>query len=443
MEHTSNYWKTVFLDLKHENKEHPTLVFVVLALVSIPLGHAYSSIAVAVLAGVTLITFKKQNAGFEKSLLLPIALFALMALSLVWTSDFSASLKALQKGIPLFLIPLCFMLFPKFTSEQRQRILRYFSFGISLFTMFWFIKAAFRFVITKDIAVFFYHELVTEDVNAIHVSVYVAVAVFYFLTKSCKSNLDKIAVTLMAIFLVLLSSKNILIIFMVLVGYYYFRYQRSTRKTNLMKWGFFALLLLALALLGKIKDRFLIELHSNTIENSINAEVGTESEKVYNVSIKQAWTQEQFQENDYFPGAAFRIYQARIFKEMLWEDPILFRGYGLNAVDFKIKEKAIEHHVFLGNEQYDGYQNKNFHNEYIQIFAELGIFGLLILLAILILNIKKALKTKDFIHISFAILMISLFLTESFLSRQRGIVFFTIIYCLFNSRSSVIVLKKE
>ena len=54
------------------------------------------------------------------------------------------------------------------------------------------------------------------------------------------------------------------------------------------------------------------------------------------------------------------------------------------------------------------------------------------ILIILIINTKKAFNSKDFMHIAFAILMLSLFLTESFLWRQRGVVFFTTFYCLFN-----------
>jgi O-antigen ligase len=73
----------------------------------------------------------------------------------------------------------------------------------------------------------------------------------------------------------------------------------------------------------------------------------------------------------------------------------------------------------------------------------LGIFGLLLLLVILFVNLNNALKTKDFIHISFAVLMISLFLTESFLWRQRGVMFFTVMYCLFNSRFLEITQKTE
>jgi len=63
----------------------------------------------------------------------------------------------------------------------------------------------------------------------------------------------------------------------------------------------------------------------------------------------------------------------------------------------------------------------------------LGFFGFLILVIMLLFTLKKTIQSKDFIQIAFAVLMISLFLTESFLWRQRGVVFFTMLYCLFNS----------
>ena len=121
---------------------------------------------------------------------------------------------------------------------------------------------------------------------------------------------------------------------------------------------------------------------------------------------------------------------------MLQEDSIVLTGYGLNATDFRIAEKGKEHNLYSGDATHEGYQKKNFHNQYIQTFAELGIFGLLLLLIMVLLNIKNAIKTKNFVSISFAVLMISLFLTESFLSRQRGVVFFSTLYCLFNSESN-------
>ncbi len=108
-------------------------------------------------------------------------------------------------------------------------------------------------------------------------------------------------------------------------------------------------------------------------------------------------------------------------------------GFGLNASYPKIEEKAKHYNLFLGKEGMEGYQTKNFHNQYIQIFAELGVLGFILLLLMLTINVKIAYKSKDFVHFAFAILMISLFLTESFLWRQRGMVYFTMMYCLFNS----------
>ena len=433
MEHTFNYLKNLFQEIKSETKQNPTFVVLIFVLISIPLGYAINGIAVGLFVLITLVTLKKSNIRIDKNLIYPIVLYFLMVISIFWSHDGNATLKALSKTIPLLVLPLCFMIFPKFSNLQKQKIISYYSYGMLLFILYYLVKAGIRFAVTHNTNVFFYHELVTEDLNAIHASLYMAVAGIYFITKFQKSSLDKIAIAIIAIFLVLLSSKNISVIFFGLVAVFYLRYYKSSTKINSLKIVSFLLLLLAIAFTGKIKDRFLIEYYSNVSENSLNQETGSANAEVNNISVMQAWSKERFQPNDYFPGTAFRVYQIRIFVEMLQEDFILLTGYGLNATDFRIAEKGKEHNVYSGDATHDGYQKKNFHNQYIQTFAELGILGLLLLLIMLLLNIKNAIKTKDFVHISFAILMISLFLTESFLSRQRGIVFFSTLYCLFNA----------
>jgi hypothetical protein len=158
-------------------------------------------------------------------------------------------------------------------------------------------------------------------------------------------------------------------------------------------------------------------------------------EGVKNISIMEAWNSKTFSPNDFFPGTAFRVYQARLFFEFLKEEPIFWTGFGLNASYQKLEEKGIKYNIFLGDDKNEGYQKKNFHNQYIQVFAELGVIGFVLFLLILIINTKNAFQSKDFMHIAFAILMISLFLTESFLWRQRGVVFFTLFYCLFNTNN--------
>lgn len=430
MANTYNYLKIAFQKLKLENSKNPAFVFITLVACCIPLSYGINSVALGLLVFYSLFTFKKSNFRVEKTLLLPVALFVLMALSLIWTHDMAGSLRALSKGLPLLIIPMCLLVLPPMTQKQIRAILKYFSYGMVGFTVFYLLKSLVRFALTGDTDVFFYHELVTEDVNAIHVSTYVVVALFYFITKISRSVREIVSMILLTILLILLSSKNILIVFG-LLSCYYLWYFNTRPKGKLIKWGVVLFVILIVVLSSRIKQRLWIELESNLTERSVNYEIGTENEKVYNVSVKDAWTKETFAKNDFFPGTAFRIYQLRIFFEMLAEDSILLTGYGLNATDFKIAQKQVEHNL------YEEYGRKNFHNEYVQVFAELGVLGFALLLFMVAINLGNALKSKDFMHISFAVLMISLFLTESFLSRQRGIIFFTIMYCLFNLRKII------
>ena len=210
-------------------------------------------------------------------------------------------------------------------------------------------------------------------------------------------------------------------------------YTKTSKKLRLKNLILLIIVLLFLPFVGKIKERFKEEYETIMTDSSVNDVISKDSGTVYNVSIKQAWTNTTFKPNDYFPGTAFRVYQFRIFIEFLQEESIFWTGFGLDASYSKIADKGIHYNLFLGNETQEGYQTKNFHNQYVQIFAELGIFGLLLLLAMLLLSIRNAMKSKNFIQIAFSVLIISLFLTESFLWRQRGITFFILMYCIFNA----------
>lgn len=430
-----DYLKKAFLELKLLFKESPSSFLLLVVLLTIPLSYAINSIAIGLFGLTTLFYVKRTDLKIDKNLILLVFLYLLMALSLLWTHDLNNSITALSKELPLLVFPLSFMTFSTFDESKKQVLLKYYSFGMVFYLIFFFVKAVIKFIITRDSSVLFYHELVTEDLNAIHVSVYMTVAFFCFYLKNTRSKLDSIMVFLFAIFIFLLSSKNIIIIFILLLIIFEFFYCKKLLKQKKVALCLFLAASIFFFFTSNIKERFLVEINSNT--NIIKTKVLTIN-KVNNVSVYQAWTQDKFQQSDYFPGTAFRAYQIRIFKEMLEEDSIFYKGYGLNASNFRVIEKGEEHNVFSGDATHDGYQNKNFHNQYVQIFAEIGIIGLLLLLSIVFLNLIRAIRTKDFVHISFAVLIISLFFTESFLSRQRGIVFFTILFCIFNAKKSSI-----
>ena len=351
-----------------------------------------------------------------------------MILSLLWTRDFILSLAGLQKELPFLLIPFAFLIMPKLTAEQRHKITSIFSYGMVVYSLLYLAKAVFRYLTTGDSGVFFYHELVSLEVNAIYVSVFTSFALFYFINLKSKTDFTRTIIGFLTLMIFLLSSKSIIVIdFLLIICYYTFfsDVKKSIRwLTITFVTGF---LFFSFLLVENVRERFLLEYETAFIDNTINEKIGNENEKVYNVSVHQAWNDKQFQANQFFPGTALRVYQFRIFTEMIHEESVFLTGFGLEASQQQIQKKAIQHNL------YEGYGDFNFHNQYTQTFAELGFFGFLLLIAMLVVTIKKAFQHKDFLHITFGITMIILFLTESFFCRQRGITFFIILYCLFNS----------
>ncbi|WP_162147670.1 O-antigen ligase family protein [Flavobacterium limnosediminis] len=351
-----------------------------------------------------------------------------MVLSLIWTKDVDLTSGGLQKELAFLFVPIPFLFVGELKRISKHEILRLFSFSMAFYAVFYFLKAAIQYFSTGDISVFFYHELVSQDLNAIYVSVFASLGIFYFVSQKKKSLYDNAALFVLVILVFLLSSKSIITIdFILIVCYYSFfsTIPNTVRITTVVAVSSF--LFFSLVFVKEVKERFLLEYETAFVDNTVNNKIGNDSAKIYNVSLKQAWYNEKFQPNHFFPGTALRVYQFRIFKEMLNTDSIFFTGYGLEASQDKIREKVSE------NNLYSGYGDFNFHNQYAQTFAELGIFGFLILIAMLFLNLKNAWRHKDFPHIAFAITMIILFLTESFFCRQRGILFFITLYCIFNS----------
>jgi O-antigen ligase len=374
-----------------------------------------------------------------------------MVISYFWSVDPKETLSALSKEVPLLIIPLGFLIFKTNTSEQKRKIIEYYSYAIVGFVLYYLVRAIIRYFMFGDARMFFYHGendidygLVPKLLNAIHMSVFVAVAFFYFFTKEVKSKFDTLFSVLLFSFILLLSSKNIVLVVLLLSLINILFFSKTAHKLRLRNLIVFVLLVGIVFSMGRIKERFKVEFQTNT-DKSLSANVieGIPA-GVHYVSIKEAWTNTMFTPNDYFNGTAFRVYQFRIFTELINENNAYLTGFGLNASYPKIEEKAIHYDLYMGkkNDSEGGYQSKNFHNQYVQTFAELGVFGFLIVVIMLGLNLKNALKSKNFVHFAFAILMISLFLTESFLWRQRGVVFFTVLYCLFNTTSKPSISQK-
>lgn len=428
MNHTLVYSKKVFNKIDELWQNKTLLVYFLTAmLITLPMEYIIGSLTCILFLIVSFSKFKKANFSISGALILPILLYGVMLVSLIWTLNSKLTIRGLQKEVLFFLIPLAFCGLPKINRNHVNKVFNYFSFAMVGFAVFYFLKAIVKFLASGNANVFFYHELVTLKLNAIYVAVFASLGMFFFLVKKNKLFVDKVGFAILIVFIILLSSKNIIIVDLVMIMIYYFFFSAVSRKTKtILVSTVITVFLSSIFLIKPVRDRFMIEFETIFVDSSLKKSTEENQGPVYNISLKQAWNQDKFQQNDFFPGAAFRVFQIRIFKEMLQEDAIFFTGFGLDASQNKIREKVKEYNL------HSSYGEFNFHNEYVQIFSELGILGFLIVVSMLFISIKKGIRNKDFLLISFSVTMIVLFLSESFLSRQRGIIFFIVIYCMFS-----------
>lgn len=415
-------------------KEGDLFIFILLVLITIPFANILNSICIGILFFLSMFFFNKNNFNKSTPLVLPILLYVVMILSFFWTIDKSTTTKSLLKEICLFLLPLVFMFFK--TNFKQEKLIKYFSYSIVFFSIFFIIKAFFNYIIHHK-NIFFGHELVTKELNAVHYSVFVSFSLFYFITQEVKTFKTVFIQLFLISFIFLLQSKIVIITSFFLFSLYFLFYSKSANKMRLRNISLLGVFFFSFLFYNTIKEKIEFEFQLNKENNIGHTVIPKEIVGDRIISMKEAWESKQFEQTDFFSGASFRVYQFRMFLEIMKEENLFFQGLGLNASYRKLEEKGIKYNVFKGNETIEGYQKKNFHNQYIQNFAELGFIGFVLLILMLFVNIKNAFQSKDFMHITFAVLMISLFLTESFLWRQRGVVFFTLFYCLFNLKNTV------
>lgn len=414
--------------LLHFSKEQLLLISAIATLVTLPLKNIFISLATISFVIFSISNYFQKEKNYSSSILLPALYFVTMIISLLWTKDSTNSMFSLQKHSPMIFVPLAFIFIPKISRSFLNKIIKGYSYGMVLYALYFLFAALLGYFKSNSISVFFHTNLVPSDPGVIYISVFASFAFFYFLQLEQKKTVEKIAFFILAILIFLLSSKSIITIdFIVIICYYaFFSKVPSSTKTFTIS-AVFLFLAGSIYYVKEVRERFLIEYETAFIDNTLNYNLSSKSQNIYNVSINEAWTKKDFHQNNFFPGTALRVYQARVFSDAFSEKEIFLKGFGIEASQDYIRKKAKENNL---NPIYGEY---NFHNQYLQTYAELGLLGFIVLLLMLLLNIKNAFSNKDFLHIAFAITMIVLFLSESFFCRQRGIIFFIMLYCLFNS----------
>lgn len=126
--------------------------------------------------------------------------------------------------------------------------------------------------------------------------------------------------------------------------------------------------------------------------------------------------------NRYLIGNEVRLILWTVTGQLIAEHPF---GVGTGNTDIYMMKKLQDYGLYdLASYKY------NPHNQFLQTFLEIGIFGFLILVSIVTIAIHHAVKTKNWLLFILAAGLVFNCLFESMLQRQSGIVFYTFWMCL-------------
>lgn len=326
-------------------------------------------------------------------------IYLLHLFSMTYTENSLEGWNDLLLKVSLFLLPLFMMSSSFISNHKRLLVLKVFALLMMFMAASDIILSSIRYIETSRSEVFFYVELTHFLPRQPHyVSWYYSFAVFIaahqVLTNQGKKLWWLAGMGLLLISLVLLSSRIFYIAFLVVFLASVIKVFNSSflSKQNL------GLIILALGL-------FITGIISipNTSSRIIDAK--NEFESFVGVSSKHT-------------NPRAHLWNQGI--QLILKKPIL--GYGVGDA------RGLLTKSFEGNKSDFFKANHNFHNQYLQSWAEVGILGIILLLVLMVTPFFQ--NNKHPLFLVFLGLTFIGFLTESMLERQAGVLFFAFMYPL-------------
>lgn len=366
--------------------------------------HAIGNIFLAILFAIFFIqVIQNRRINLNKNLI-PVVIYFLWGMtSLIWTTDFQNTIKGIGITLPLILTPIFISQYSSFGRDDLGKTIKIFSITLLLYFVICTLNAGMLFMQDHHVSHFFYHNLVSLfDNNAIYISLAVATCILFIFNIPTKKGNDYLLLFFLGVFLLVLASKNLIITTFLLMGLTLFKNKIKLKTSAIIS----ALLMLTVLVIvfseNPIKERFQEEL---------------------NLNPHHVLTGQDFY--DYkFNGIEVRLFQWRLMGEMISNHQVGILGLGLHNVDYLLAQYFSYYNL------YKGYFQINFHNQFLQTTGEIGFVGLGLLLSIFARAIYVAIKYGNRYETFFVLLFLSSFFTESFLSRQKGVILFATLVSL-------------
>ncbi len=353
--------------------------------------------------------------------ILGISLFILTFFHLFTANNKDAVYSQMDQFTAILVFPLMLTMLSsgKDYSRQINTILNISVAGTVISTLLLFLLAGIRFFKTGDNTEFYYINL-GDGIHPSYMSIFVVFAIAILLDGRTYMKVFRytgpiaviifIGITWLLIFNTLLSSKAGIIIQTVILLLYTLRafYRKLYYKGITLLLLTFVSILIIPILFSFTANRFIY----------------------LSDSLTELTSENQTDESKY-TSTNSRLLGWQAAVDLILDNPYI--GVGPGNVQDDLKESYEKHGLEYG------YRNP--HNQYIQTWLELGLPGLIILILLISVSGWLAIRNKNYIYLSFIIIICMHMFFESILERRLGIVTFAFWNSIFWLESSPYVVK--
>jgi len=329
--------------------------------------------------------------------------YAMHALALFNTNNMQAGSFEMEEKLSFLVFPL--ILLPIYSYRFERKKIKYFflAYVLSAFagTIFCVLQSLIKYSNTNDIQSFYYLNFSVIQ-HPTYYAMYLITAMILILSvlfkqwNSLKTIFKLLLISSIPYFLLIIILSNsrsgiLIAILMLLIAVFYIILRKRKLLLGLV-------LIIFLAISGYAVTRIMPQVF----------------DRFY--SIKEVLQAEKMEDIKHWNGTTLRIqiyYSAEeIIRENFW--------LGVSPGD--TRDELVKKYKKYGF-RFAVERNYEAHNQFVQTFIGLGVFGLIVLLLIFILPFIYAIKNKDFILFCFTIMIFLLCMFESMLQKQAGVMF--------------------
>jgi O-antigen ligase len=343
--------------------------------------------------------------------------YALHAIALLYTENIVAGYFELEEKLSFLVFPLIMLPIYAYRFQKKQLSIFFFTYLLAVLSasFYCFLQSMLNYLQTKDIQEFFYSNFSVIE-HPTYFSMYVITAMILLISVLIRKWNKLIAwkkillFSFIAFFLlvvVLTNSRSAIIVAgIILMGSVFYP---AVKKRKYIMSAILFLMLLAAVFIAKIAMPHAFNRFSGIVE-----------------VIKA----DRMEDIKHWNGTTLRVQiyysSMEIIKDNFWIG--VSPGDARDELIQNYKKHGFRHAV---ERNYDA------HNQFLQSFIGIGIFGFLLLCSIIGLPFIYAIRERDYILFSFTIMLFFLFLFESMLQKQAGVMFIVFGLIFLSSRERI------